>query len=261
MRVVVCVKQVPDTTRVAIDPETKTLVREGVASVLNPLDSYAVEEALRVRERLGGTVTALTLGPPQAEGMLRQVMALGVDEAVLVSGQEFAGSDTWSTSYALARAIRSLAGAGLILCGKQAVDGDTAHVGPELAVHLGLPQATCVRAVREIAPDHAVVERLTDSGHEVLRMPLPAVLTVVKDLNEPRLPNLEDLCRGRFAPVSALGWEEIGADPAEIGLEGSPTRVVEIFSPRTERRGRIYEDDTDAGVDEAVRLLDEEGLL
>ena len=261
MRIVVCVKQVPDTTRVAIDPETKTLVREGVASTLNPLDSYAVEEALRVRERLGGKVMALTLGPSQAEAMLRQVMALGVDEAVLVSGQQFAGSDTWSTSYALAQAIRSLGGCDLILCGKQAVDGDTAHVGPELAVHLGLPQVTCVRAVREIAPSHAVVERLTDSGHEVLRVPLPAVMTVVKDLNEPRLPNLADLYRGRFAPVNTLGPAQIAADPDQIGLAGSPTRVVEIFSPRTERGGRIYDGNIEAGIDEAARLLDEEGLL
>jgi len=260
LKIIVCVKQVPDTTRVEIDPQTKTLVREGVESVLNPLDAFAVEEALRVRDLLGGTVTALTLGPPQAERMLREVMALGVDEAVLVSGREFAGSDTWATSYALARAIEALGGADLILCGKQAVDGDTAHVGPELAVHLRLPQATYVRRLREITAQHAVVECLTDDGHEVLRVPLPAVMTVVKDLNEPRLPNLEDLCRGRFADIRVLGSADIGADPREIGLEGSPTRVVEIFAPTTERAGRIHED-VDAGIASVVEFLDEEGLL
>ncbi len=261
MKIAVCVKQVPDTTRVEVDPETKTLVREGVESVLNPLDTFAVEEALRIRQGLGGTVTAITLGPPQAERMLRQVLAFGVDEGVLVSGREFAGSDTWSTSYALARAVETLGGFDLILCGKQAVDGDTGHVGPELSVHLGLPQATYVRRMREIEPDHAVVERLTDAGYEVLRVPLPAVMTVVKDLNEPRLPNLEDLFRGRFAPLKRLGRQEIAADPAQIGLDGSPTRVVEIFSPSVERAGRIYEEDLGAGIAQAVRLLEEEGLL
>jgi len=261
VKIAVCVKQVPDTTRVQIDPETKTLVREGVESVLNPLDTFAVEEALRVRERLGGCVTAITLGPRQAEAMLRQVLALGVDEGVLVTGPAFAGSDTWATSYALARAVQTLGGFDLILCGKQAIDGDTGHVGPELAVHLGLPQATYVRRIRQVAPDHAVVERLTDSGWEVLRLPLPAVMTVVKDLNEPRLPNLEDLCRGRFASLKTFGHEDIRADLAEIGLEGSPTRVIEIFAPAVRRAGRIYDADAEAGLKEAVRLLEAEGLL
>ena len=261
MRIAVCVKQVPDTTRVQIDPVTKTLVREGVESVLNPLDTFAVEEALRIRERLGGRVTAITLGPRQAEAMLRQVLALGVDEGVLVTGKEFAGSDTWATSYALARAIAALGGFDLILCGKQAIDGDTGHVGPELAVHLGLPQATYVRRIRQIASDHLLVERLTDVGYEVLRLPLPAVMTVVKDLNEPRLPNLEDLCRGRFASLTTLGPRDIGADLDQVGLEGSPTRVMEIFAPAVRRAGRIYEADLEAGLEEAVRLLEGEGLL
>jgi electron transfer flavoprotein beta subunit len=261
VKIVVCVKQVPDTTRVEIDPETKTLVREGVESVLNPLDTFAVEEALRIRERLGGEVTALTLGPRQAERMLREALALGVDHAVLVSGREFAGSDTWATSYALACAIRRLGGFDLVLCGKQAVDGDTGHVGPEIAAHLGLPQATYVRAVKEITSDHALVERLTDEGSEVLRLPLPAVMTVLKDANEPRLPNLADLFRGRFADVPALDAKAIDADLNEIGLDGSLTRVIEIFTPSQERAGRIHEDDLDAGLKDAVDLLDEGGLL
>ena len=261
MKIIVCVKQVPDTTRVEIDPETKTLVREGVESVLNPLDTFAVEEALRIRERLGAAVTALTLGPPQAERMLRETLALGVDEAVLVSGREFAGSDTWATSYALACAIRRLGPCNLILCGKQAVDGDTGHIGPEIAAHLGLPQATYVRKVREISAACAVVECLTDWGWEALRVPLPAVMTVVKDLNEPRLPNLADLYRGRFAQVSTLDAAAVGADRAEIGLEGSLTRVLRIFTPSTDRAGRIHEEDVDAGIEDVTRLLDEEGLV
>ena len=261
MKIVVCVKQVPDTTRVAIDPTTNTLVREGVQSVLNPLDTFAVEAALRIREGMGGTVTALTMGPPQAERMLREAIALGVDEGVLVTGREFAGSDTWSTSYALARAVERLGPYDLILCGKQAIDGDTGQVGPELAVHLDLPQATFVRKFRVITPSYTVVERLTDRGFEVLKVPLPAVVTVVKELNEPRMPNLLDLRRGRFAELQMLDSKAIGADPGQIGLEGSPTRVVKIFAPDSRRGGKLFEDDLDAGVEEVAQFLEQEGLL
>ena len=261
MRIAVCIKQVPDTPRVEIDPTTHTLVREGVESVLNPLDAFAVEAALRIRETLGGAVTALTLGPSQAERMLRDVLALGVDEGVLITGPEFAGSDTWSTSYALACALRSLGGFDLILCGKQAIDGDTGQVGPELAAQLGLPQATYVRRIREISSRHAVVERLTDEGHEVLRLPLPAVMTVLRELNEPRLPNLEDLYRGRFAPVRKLSGRDIGADPGEIGLDASPTRVVRIFAPTSARQARLFEGDSDEGIRELAAFLKRGGLL
>ncbi len=261
MRVIVCIKQVPETTRIEIDPETNTLVREGVESALNPLDLFALEEALRIRERLGGTVLALSMGPPQAEAVLREAIALGVDEGVVLSGRELAGSDTWSTSYALACAVRALGAFDLILCGKQAIDGDTAQVGPELAVHLGLPQATCVRRVRELTPESAIVERLTDRGYEVLRVPLPAVITAVKDLNEPRRPNLEDVYRSRFAELRQLGRAAIGADPREVGLEGSPTRVARIFAPSARRGGRRFEDDLDEGIVEAVWLVEREGLV
>jgi len=261
VRVAVCVKQVPATTRVVVDPETRTLVREGVQSTLNPLDAFAVEEALRVRERLGGTVTAITLGPRQAEAMLRQVLALGVEEGVLVTGREFAGSDTWATSYALARAIETLGGFDLILCGKQAVDGDTGHVGPELAAQLGLPQLTYVRRVREVSRRHLVVECIADYGYQVLRTPLPAVMTVVKELNEPRGPNLADLRRARFAPLRVLGLEEIGGEAAQVGLEGSPTRVEDIFAPSAAREGRLYERDIEAGCRHVLRVLEGEGLL
>ena len=261
MKIIVCIKQVPDTTRVEIDPRTNTLVREGVQSILNPLDTFAVEAALSIRDGVGGTAVALTMGPPQAEQILREAIALGVDEGALVSGREFAGSDTWSTSYALARAIEVLGPFDLILCGKQAIDGDTGQVGPELAVHLRLPQATYVRKFREISPSYVVVERLTDRGFEVLRVPLPAVVTVVKELNEPRLPNLLDLHRGRFAELNTLDGKAIGADPAEIGLDGSPTRVVRIFSPEARRGGKLYEDDLEAGVEEVAQFLEQEGLL
>ncbi|MFP4176689.1 MAG: electron transfer flavoprotein subunit beta/FixA family protein [Candidatus Brocadiia bacterium] len=274
MHIITCVKQVPDTTHVEVDRETGTLQREGVESVLNPHDAFAVEEALRLRELYGGTVTALSMGPPQAEDVLRQVIAYGVDTAVLISGTEFAGSDTWATSLALARAIETLPAAELIICGKQAVDGDTAHVGPELAVHLDRPQATCVTAIREIlrgdqadhgpvesTDGHMILERITDTGSQVLRLPLPAVITTVKDLNEPRLPNLKDLHRGRFADVRVLNARDVAVKPDEVGLDGSPTRVVEISSPPGERAGYLYEDDLDDGLDTIATKLESEGLL
>ena len=262
MKTIVCVKQVPDAANVEIDPKTGTLVREGTRSILNPLDTFAIEEGLRIRDRLGGSVTVLTMGPPQAAQVLREAIALGADGGVLVTGRELAGSDTWATSYALARAIETIGGCDLILCGKQAIDGDTGQVGPELAVHLGLPQATYVRCVREISPARAVVECIIDDGFEVLEVPLPAVMSVVKDLNEPRLPNLEDLSRARFAVLQTLGGAEIGADPARIGLEGSPTRVMSIARPSFERRGRVYDaEQIEAGVEDVVGFLEGEGLL
>ena len=261
MKTAVCVKQVPDTTRVEIDPHTRTLKREGVESILNPLDLFAVEQALRFRETLGGEITALTMGPPQAEKMLREVLALGVDHALLVCGREFAGSDTWATSLALAHALQRTGPWDLILCGKQAIDGDTAHVGPELAALLDLPQVTFVRKVLEVTAEAAVVERLTDAGSEVIKTPLPAVLTVLKDLNEPRLPNLKDLGRARFAPVRRLGAEELNLSADRIGLEGSPTRVVDLFGVKSERQCAMFEENHREGIDALLRFLDCEGLL
>jgi electron transfer flavoprotein beta subunit len=257
MKIAVCVKQVPDTTRVEVDQKTGTLRREGVESVLNPLDSFAVEEALRLRERCGGSVTAISMGPPQAEAMLREVMAFGVDDAVLVSGREFAGSDTWATSLALAAAVQHCDEFNLVMCGKQATDGDTGHVGPELAVHLGWPHLTCVSKIRDINHLSLVAERLTDTGHQLVRVSLPAVLTAVKELNEPRMPNLADLYRGRFKDVKHLNAADLGVDAGEVGLDGSPTRVVQVFSPDRARGGRIFEDDLEAGIDLAAEMITE----
>lgn len=258
MNIVACMKQVPDTTHVQIDPETNTLIRETNQGVMNPLDLFALEEALRIRDKVGGTVTALTLGPPQAAAILREAMAYGAERGVLITGREFAGSDTWSTSYALARAIEELGPFELVLCGKQAVDGDTAHVGPELAAHLRAPQATFVRRIRDLSAQRIVVERITDIGYTVLELPLPAVVTVVKELNEPRLPNLADLIRGRRASIPELGAREIKTERSKVGLDSSPTRVKSIFSPDTERSGQIYSNDVGAGISAVVEFLERE---
>jgi len=255
MRIAICVKQVPDTTKVEIDPETKTLRREGIESVINPLDVFAVEQALRIGEEQGAEVTAVTMGPPQAQEMLRGVLAYGVDRAVLICGREFAGSDTWATSLALARALQIDGPFDLILCGKQAIDGDTAHVGPEIAAHMELPQVTFVRAFNELKPASAVVERLTDGGVEVLSIPLPAVLTILKDAGEPRLPNLDDLFRARFSPVKRLNAVKLGLQCGRVGLEGSPTRVIDMFSPEIRREGSMFEENYEEGFEKLIRRL------
>ncbi|HDH99543.1 MAG TPA: electron transfer flavoprotein beta subunit/FixA family protein, partial [Firmicutes bacterium] len=181
MDIVVCIKQVPETTEVKIDPQTKTLVREGIPGIVNPFDMYAIEEGLRLKERYGGKVKVLTMGPPQAEDALREALAMGADEAVLLSDKALAGSDTLATSYALSMAVRKL-GYDLVICGKQAVDGDTAQVGPEMAEHLGVPFVAWVRKVEEVSDGKIKVQRLMDDGYEVLEMPLPALITVVKEI-------------------------------------------------------------------------------
>jgi electron transfer flavoprotein beta subunit len=261
MRIIVCIKQVPDTADVKIDPRTNTLVREGVRSIVNPFDLYAVEESLRLRERVGGRVTALSMGPPQAEQALRDVLAMGVDDAVLLSDRAFAGSDTWATSYTLAMAIRKLGGADLLLFGKQAADGDTAQVGPGVATHLDLPQITYVRRVVSVEGGEPagrgtlVAERLLDNGHETIRSSLPCVLTVVKEINEPRFQSLSGLRRARTAVIPRWGAKELAADPARLGLDGSPTRVVRIFPPKLRTGGVMLQGSPDAMVTELVEKL------
>lgn len=241
MHVVVCIKQVPDTTDVRIDPETNTLMREGVDSIVNPFDMYAIEEAVRIKEKTDGKVTALSMGPPQAEAALREAVSMGVDEAILVSDKTFAGSDTWATSYTLAMAIRKIGDVDIVLCGKQASDGDTAQVGPGIGTHLDLPQITYVRKVEELENGRIVAERLLENGYEVIESSLPCILTVVKEINEPRLPSLRGKMAAKKAQVITWGASDIEADPAKLGLDGSPTKVVKIFTPPPRGGGEILE--------------------
>lgn len=240
MHIVVCIKQVPDTADVKIDPKTHTLIREGVASIINPFDVYAIEEGLRIKERAGGKVTVITMGPPQADAALREAISMGADNAVLVSDRAFAGSDTWATSYTLAMAVRKLGDYSVILCGKQASDGDTAQVGPGIAAHLDLPQITYVRKIEEIDEKHVVAERLMETGFEALESPLPCLLTVVKEINEPRLPSLRGKMAARKAQIVSWKAADLGCDPRSIGLDGSPTKVVRIFTPPARTGGVIF---------------------
>ncbi|RKY66416.1 MAG: electron transfer flavoprotein subunit beta [Candidatus Latescibacterota bacterium] len=260
MDIVVCIKQVPETTEVKIDPQTKTLVREGIPGIVNPFDMYAIEEGLRLKERYGGKVKVLTMGPPQAEDALREALAMGADEAVLLSDKALAGSDTLATSYALSMAVRKL-GYDLVICGKQAIDGDTAQVGPEMAEHLGVPFVAWVRKVEEVSDGKIKVQRLMDDGYEVLEMPLPALITVVKEINEPRLPSLRGKMRARKAQIPVWTVEDIGADPSRVGLEGSPTQVVRVFTPERRAGGEILQGEPEEVADKLVEKLEAMGVI
>jgi len=244
MNIVVCIKQVPDTTEVKIDPQTNTLIRQGVQSIINPFDAYALEEGVRIRERLGtGKVTVLSMGPPQVETALRDAISVGADDAILLSDRVFAGADTWATSLTLATALRKIP-FDLVLCGKQAIDGDTAQVGPGIACHLDLPQVCYVSKIRELSKERAVVECLLEGGHEVVETFMPAVFTVVKEINEPRLPSLKGKMKAKKAEIPIWTAADIGIEPGKVGLKGSPTAVNKIFSPPRRTGGEIVPGET-----------------
>ena len=241
MHAVVCIKSVPDTTEVRINPETNTLMRGEVESVINPFDTYAIEEAIRLKEAHGGKVTVITMGPPKAEKELKEAVAMGCDEAVFLCAREFAGADTWCTAYTLAQAILKLGNYDVILCGRQAVDGDTGQVGPGIANQLGIPQLTYVSKLRALDPEAGTieVERLVEEGREIVASRLPALLTVVKDINQPRYPTFRGIRTARRMEIPHWGPADLpGADAAFLGLDGSPTKVIKVFAP-PKREGRV----------------------
>ncbi|MFA5858995.1 MAG: electron transfer flavoprotein subunit beta/FixA family protein [Elusimicrobiota bacterium] len=237
MEIVVLIKQVPETTDVKINPETNTLVREGVKSIINPFDEYAIEEGLRLRERAGGTVTTITMGPPQAEQALRESIALGVNNAVLLTDRAFAGADTLATSYTLAMAIKKLPKVDLIICGKQAVDGDTAQVGPGVAEKLDIPHVSYVRKIDKADATGLTVERMMEDGSDIIDLPLPCLITVVKEINTPRLPSLKGKIAAKKAVVTKWTAADILADIKKLGMAGSPTQVKKVFSPPPRKGG------------------------
>lgn len=255
MDIIVCIKQVPNTTDVKIDPETNTLIREGIESIINPFDTYAIEEGVRLKERFGGKVTVISMGPPQAEVSLKEAISLGADDAILITDRGFAGSDTWATSYALSMAIRKIAIYDIIICGKQASDGDTAQVGPGISTQLGIPQVAYVKKIESINNSKAKLERMTEEGYDVIGAPLPCLITVVKEINEPRLPSLKGKMRAKSAKITIWTAKDIDCDPKNIGLEGSPTKVVKIFNPPRREKGEVLAGETREVVDKLVDLL------
>ena len=239
MNVIVCLKQVPGTTKVEIDPETNTLIRQGIENIVNPFDTYALEEGVRLKERYGGRVTAISMGPPQAEAVLREALATGADEAILLSDTAFAGADTWATAYTLTKTVEKLGQYDIVICGRQTIDGDTGQVGPELAEILGVTFVAYVSQVEEIDSGRMRLRRLMGERYEVVEALLPAVITVVKEINVPRLPSLRGLTRAKSAVIPVWNAEDLGVDESKVGLAGSATRVIKIFFPQRAQRGEV----------------------
>jgi len=263
MKIVVCIKQVPDAKDVRLDPVTNTLAREGVQSIMNPYDRHALEEAVRLKEAYGGTVTVLSMGPPQAEATLREAISCGADEAVLVSDRAFAGADTWATSTTLGKAIESIGEYDLVLCGRQAIDGDTAQIGPQVADFLGLPQVTYVCDIEQVSGEEMIVRRRMENGYERIQVSFPALLTVIGELNTPRhavIRSLLDACEDK-APIKVWNAADIGVQTSDVGLAGSLTHVIKTFAPKFEREGEILEGDTQEAVRTLIGKLKEARLI
>ncbi|UCG77571.1 MAG: electron transfer flavoprotein subunit beta/FixA family protein [Nitrospirota bacterium] len=254
MKIVVCIKQVPDTSEVRINPETNTLIRDGVPSIINPYDLHAIEAAVRIKEEGSANVTVLTMGPPQAEDALREAVSMGADEAVLLTDRAFAGSDTWATAYTLAKAAETI-GFDLIICGKQAIDGDTAQVGPEMAEFLNIPHVAYVKNIEKINGGSLIVHRLMGEGHDVVEASLPALLTVVREINEPRLPSLKGKMRAKKVEIKKLSGDDINADGSLLGLNGSPTQVKNIFAPEVKKDRKMLEGSPDEQIESLLSEL------
>ena len=244
MRIAVCVKQVPDTNEIRINPETGTLIRDGVPSILNNDDANALEQALQIKDAQPDTeVVAITMGPPQAKEMLQECIAMGADQAILLSDRALGGSDTWATSNALAAGIKKAGPFDLIFAGRQAIDGDTAQVGPQIAEKLGLPQVTYVKEF-ELKDGKATVKRALEDGYEKLRLSLPCVLTAIKELNTPRYMSVPGILKAAKAEITVWSADDIGVDKTTVGLKASPTNVFRSFTPKPKGKGMTVEGDT-----------------
>ena len=241
LNIVVCVKQVPETTDVEIDAETGRLKRDGVVSALNPFDEFAVEAALRLKERYGGVVKVVTMGPPMAESALRDALSLGCDQAWLATDKAFAGADTWATSCALGLCIEKLAPYDIVICGLKTTDGDTGQTGPELAERLGIPHICYVNEILGISDGEARVTRMLDDGVETLKASLPVLITVTKEINQPRLATLRGKLAAKKATVAQLTLNDVGGNADLLGLNGSPTRVIKVFAPPKVAGGEVLE--------------------
>ena len=261
MDIIVCIKQVPDTLEVGVNAETNTLIRQGVESVINPFDLNGIEQGLRLKEQFGGTVTVLSMGPPQVADTLREAISMGADRAVMLSDISFAGADTLATSYTLARAVKKIGRFDLVICGRQAVDGDTAHVGPSLAEKLGIPHISCVIKIEEVTDEYMVTGRMTEGAIEKVKLSLPGLITVCKGINEPRPPSLRGKITAVKSDITVWSAQDIGADAGKIGLEGSPTRVVKMTTPRHERQGQFLDGSVAEQVTDLVSKLHQRQVL
>lgn len=262
MKIVVCIKQVPDTTEIKLDPVKGTLIRDGVPSIMNPDDKAGLEEALRLKDQYGAHVTVITMGPPQAEAILREAYAMGVDRAILLTDRKFGGADTLATSNTIAAALRNIE-ADLIIAGRQAIDGDTAQVGPQIAEHLGLPQVSYVKNMQYNKEDNSLtIERAVEDGYYLVNVQLPALITVLSEANKPRYMRVKGIVEAFDKPVETWNFDSITVDPAVIGLAGSPTKVKKSFTKGAKQAGKVFDDlDTKAAVNLIIEKLKEKFVI
>ena len=263
MNIIVLIKQVPDTTDVKLDPKTGSLIREGVESIINPDDRHAIEAAVTLKEDFGGKVTALSMGPPQAIDAISESLGMGVDKGLLLSDTAFAGADTWATSFTLGKAIEKIEEYDLILSGRQAIDGDTAQIGPQVADCLNIPHVSYVCEIHEVRRKYIVVKRRLEDGFELVESSLPALLTVIGELNSPRYPMVSGLIHAceEKSPIKIWNAADLGLQVSDIGLEGSLTHVIQTFAPKFQRQGEMLEGDTREVVQGLVGKLKENRLI
>ena len=265
MNIIIPIKQVPETSNVKMDEKTGTMIREGVESIINPLDLYAIEVGIQLREEHGGKAIVISMGPPSAEKALREAISMGCDNGILVTGKEFKGSDTWTTSFVLSKSIQNIGNYDLILTGERATDGDTGQVGPGIASFLDIPLATYVSKIVKITDKSIIVKRLVENGYETLKMPLPALLTVVKEISYPRLPTLRCKQKAKKTEMPVWSADNMKLDKSKLGLEGSPTRVVKISHPKVTRSGTIVRPADEVSllkaIDQLIKFMQKKELI
>lgn len=257
MNIIVLVKQVPNTTDIKLDPKTGSLIREGLESIVNPDDLHGLEAAAKIKETAGGKVTALSMGPPQAVDALTQAIGMGADKAVLLCDKAFAGADTWATSFTLSKAIEKIADYDLVICGHQAIDGDTAQIGPQVADWLDISQATYVKQIESVDKDEIIVKRRLENGFERVACKMPSLLTVISELNKPRFAHMEKLIKAceQKAPIKVWNAADIGVKTVEVGLEGSNTHVIKTFTPNFKRQNELLEGSGSKVVENLINRL------
>lgn len=259
MNIIVCIKQVPDTTEIKINPVTGTLIRDGVPSIMNPDDKGGLELALSLKDKYGANVTVITMGPPQAELILREAFAMGADRAILLTDRKFAGADTLATSHALAGALKTL-DYDLIIAGRQAIDGDTAQVGPQMAEHLGLPQVSYVAGF-EVKDGKYIVKKETEEGYQILEVEGPALLTVLASAYKARYMSVPGIVDAYSKEIEIWGADKIDVEESKLGLKGSPTRVNKAFTKGLKQAGEVFDVDPEQAVGIIISKLKEKFII
>jgi electron transfer flavoprotein beta subunit len=260
MKIIVCIKQVPDTTEIKLNPETGTMIRDGVPSIMNPDDKGGLEMALQLKDQYGAHITVITMGPPQADVMLREALAMGADHAILLTDRKFAGADTLATSHALVGAIRKM-DCDLLITGRQAIDGDTAQVGPQIAELLDLPQITYVDDIQYSAPKTLTIKKATEEGHQIVEVDMPCVITVLASANKSRYMSVKGIVEAYKRDVEIWGFAEINVAEEKLGLKGSPTRVAKAFTKGAKATAQIHEVSPKEAVDIIVGKLKEKFVI